>query len=200
LDGILEQDHFRAELSEMHRCDIYAEALGMKKIKKLDWSMDLKKLPEVEIKSDYVVLQYQGSTKMKQLPVSTGNWIIKALERMGILVIQISEDKRKSIKELFAVIKGAKCLIAMDSSPLWISHFTQTPVIGLFGPTRPSERIVYHPLYPERAVGIRLNNHLNPPCESCFEQTRRCNNRMDCLKLDMKQIFGLIEPYVRERL
>jgi len=194
LDGILEQDHFRAELSEMHRCDIYAKALGMGKIKKSDWSMDLKKLPEVNIEGDYIAFQYQGSTKMKQLSTDTGNWIIKAFEEKGISVVQISESKRMSAEKLFAVIAKAKLLITMDSSPNWIAHFTKTPTILLLGPTRASERITKHPLYPDKAVGIALNKEIN--CSSCFEQAQRCAGRIDCLKLRPEKIFELIKPYV----
>jgi len=198
LDGTLEADHYRKELSVIHRCDIYAEALGMKKREKLDWSMNLKKLPETDVKGDYVVFQYQGSTKMKQLSVNTANWIIKRFGEKGINVVVIGEENRKSIKELFAIIKGAKCLITMDSSPNWIAHFLKVPTIVLFGPTRPHERLIYHPLYPERAVGIELNKYLNPPCKSCFEQVGKCGGRMNCLHLEPKKIFDLIYPKVKE--
>jgi len=196
LDGTLEADHYRRELSVIHRCDIYSEALGMKKTEKLDWSMNLKKLPETDVKGNYVVFQYQGSTKMKQLSVDTANWIIKAFENMSIPVIRLGEDKRMSIEKMFALIANAKCLIAMDSAPLWCSHFTSTPTVALFGPTQPQQRIIYHPLYPEGMIGIRLNEYLDPPCESCFEQARRCNERMDCLHIRSEKIFELIKPHV----
>jgi len=199
LDGILEQDHFRAELQEMHRCDIYFKALGVKKIpKKLDWSLDFKKLPKVDVEGDYIAFQYQGSTKMKQLSANTGNWIIKAFEEKGISVVQISEDKRMSVEKLFATIAKAKLLITMDSSPNWIAHFTKTPTILLLGPTRASERITKHPLYPKKAVSVALNKEIN--CPSCFEQTQRCENRVDCLQLEPEKIWDLIYPHIKRFL
>ena len=47
-----------------------------------------------------------------------------------------------TLEKFFSTIAKAKCLITMDSSPLWISHFTRTPVVVLFGPTRDSERLI----------------------------------------------------------
>ena len=196
LDGILEQDHSVRMFSEMHRCDIYAKALGMDRIKKLDWSIDSKKLPDLFGKSSYIVFQHKGSTAKKHLPISTGRWIVNAIEKNIAPVIQIGDEKRLTIKELFATIAQASCLICMDSSPLWISHFTQTPIISLLGPTRESERLTRHPLYPKKAIGIQLNKEIN--CPSCFEQTRKCNSRVDCLRIEPERIWNLIHPHIEK--
>ena len=197
MDGLVEQDHMRPKLSKIHRVDIYFEALGIEKMpKKLDWNMNFDKLPPSGLKGKYVVLQTAGSTVKKRLSFETRQSLVKALRQDGVHVVTIGEGSSLSLEKLFAIIAGAKCLITMDSGPLWISHFTKTPVVGIFGPTRPSERMIYHPLWPDKAVGIRLNDKMKPPCKSCFESSRRCNDRMDCLRISGGRLYRLIKPHV----
>ncbi len=197
MDGLVEQDHMRPKLSKIHRVDIYFKALGLEKIPKtLDWGIDLTKLPPSGLKGKYVVLQTAGSTVKKRLSNDVKKSLIKSFKRDGINVVTIGEGNALSLGKLFAVIAGAKCLITMDSGPLWISHFTKTPVVGIFGPTRPAERMIYHPLWPDKAVGIRLNDKMNPPCESCFENSKKCGDRMDCLKISGERLYKLIHPHV----
>jgi len=199
LDGTLEQDHFRSALSKIHRIEIYFMALGMRKMpKRLDWGLDLKKLPKRDIEGDYICFQGAGSTKMKRLPSNSINYIRERFKERGINVVMVGEGNKKSAKELFALIADAKALITMDSAPLWISHFTKTPVVALLGPTRISERLTKHPLYPNRAVGVALNEEIN--CESCFESTKKCNGKMDCLKVRSERIWELIYSEVEKWL
>lgn len=199
LDGTLEQDHFRPILSKIHRVEIYFMALGTRKMpKKLDWGLNLEKLPKVDIEGDYICFQGTGSTKMKRLPPNSISYIRKRFKEKEIRVVAVGEENRKPIRELFALIAGAKALITMDSSPLWISHFTKTPTIALLGPTRTLERLSKHPLYPERAVGVALNEEIN--CESCFENIRKCKGRMDCLKVRPERIFERLYSEVEKWL
>lgn len=195
LNWIVEQDHIRKVLSETHRVDIYFKVLGIDKIpKKLDWSMNVKNFPKRLIPEKYIVFQSRGTTNKKQLPIETENFLIRKMEEKGVKVIHIGEGSGLSIKELFSVIKYSECLLCMDSSPLWISHFTETPTITLFGPTRKSERLTYHPLYPKAAIGIALNEEID--CEACFELTDRCNDAISCLQVKPERVFELIEPYI----
>jgi len=197
LDGIVAQDHARSVLQSLHRVDIFFKALGVKEIPKgLDWNIDMERLKAQDVRDDFVAFQAFGSTLKKRLPTKTRNMLLDAFGKINIPIVQIGERDERSLENLFALIAKAKCLICMDSAPLWVSHFTQTPVIALLGPTRPSERIIYHPLWPEKAIGIKLNEYLNPSCESCFEQTRKCNDRIDCLQIRPEQIFESIKPYV----
>jgi len=145
--------------------------------------------------SKYIALQTTGANSRKRLSFNTKNFMVKAFKKAGIPVVIIGEGNMMPLGQLFAVIAGAKCLVTMDSGPLWISHFTKTPVIAIFGPTRPAERLTYHPLWPEKAIGIRLNEKMDPPCESCFENMKKCNGRVDCLKISGEQLYDLIHPY-----
>ena len=199
LDGTLEQDHFRPTISKIHRIEIYFMALGMRKMpRKLDWRLNLEKLPKTDIKGDYICLQGAGSRKVKQLPLDSINYIRKRFKEKGIDVIMISNENKMSIKGLFALIASAKTVITMDSASLWISHFTKTPVVVLFGPTRASERLTKHPLYPEKAVGVALNEEIN--CESCFESVKGCGGKIDCLKVKPERIWELVYPEVEKWL
>jgi ADP-heptose:LPS heptosyltransferase len=100
-----------------------------------------------------------------------------------------------SLRELFSWIAGARCVVTMDSSPLWVSHFTKTPVIAILGPSRPAERLKAHPLYPEGAVAIELNKELK--CEPCFEIAEHCKRKFDCLKtISPERLYELIQPHV----
>jgi len=197
MDGLVEQDHMRPKLSKIHRVDIYFKALGIEKLpKKLDWSIDLSRLPSSGLKGKYVVLQTAGSTVKKRLSNDARTALIKAFKNDGVHIVTIGEGNALSLEKLFAVIADAKCLITMDSGPLWISHFTKTPVVGIFGPTRPTERITYHPLWPDKVIGVRLNDKMNPPCKSCFENSKNCGDRMDCLKISGDRLYKLIRPHV----
>jgi len=196
MDWLVEQDHRRAELSCLHRVDIYFKALGVEdSLDELDWSMNMEKFPSSGVKGKYIALQTTGANSRKRLSFNTKNFMVKAFKKAGIPVVIIGEGNMMPLGQLFAVIAGAKCLVTMDSGPLWISHFTKTPVIAIFGPTRPAERLTYHPLWPEKAIGIRLNEKMDPPCESCFENMKKCNGRVDCLKISGEQLYDLIHPY-----
>lgn len=214
LDGTVERDHAQPELSELHRTNIYFGALGVRNVpRKLDWSMNLKRLPNMKPPAkDYIVFQGRGSTFKKQLPSETIQSLIFKFEEKNIPLIYIGERlglraKKKNtifkwhdlpVKALFSYIAYARALVTMDSSPLWISHFTKTPTIVLFGPTRASERLVQHPLYPKKVIGIALNEIID--CASCFEAAGRCNDRVDCLKIRPQRIFDLIYPKVKKWL
>lgn len=216
LDGTVERDHAQRTLSELHRTNIYFGALGVQKVpRKLDWSMDLKRLSGIEIPvENYIVFQGRGSTSKKQLPSETIQSLIFRFEERNIPLIYIGERvglraKKKNtifkwqdfpVRALFSYIAHAKALVTMDSSPLWVSHFTKTPTVVLFGPTRASERLIQHPLYPKRAIGIALNECMNPPCKSCFEAAGKCNDRIDCLKIRPQRIFDLIYPEIEKWL
>lgn len=195
LDGAIERDHYTAGLSELHRIDIYFKALGVKKIpRKLDWSLDVDRLPDTNKESNYIVFQPRGSTYKKHLPSSTIAWLLKSFRETGTDVVLLGEPNFFSAGMLFSIIAKARALVCMDSSPLWISHFTKTPTLVLLGPSRVSERLIYHPLYPNKAKGLALNELIN--CESCFEQARKCNDNMDCLKINPEKIWHSIYPEV----
>jgi len=102
-----------------------------------------------------------------------------------------------SIADLFSWIAGAKAVISMDSAPLHVSYFTNTPVIAVLGPGRYQERLSLHPRYPEGAIGIQLNNEIG--CKSCFEQASQCNYKFLCIKnIKSERLYELIRQPLLE--
>lgn len=200
LDGTIERDHWDEALSRFHRVYIYLKALGVEEMpEKVDWSYDFSRFCEGTVDTDnepYVVFQDGGSTSRKQLAKETTAHICESFESRGVKVTFIGDEfgKIRTPLHLFNLIAGAKCIISMDSAPLWISHFTETPVVCILGPSRPEERLTLHPLYPEGAVGIELSREVG--CEPCFENAAKCNNEINCMKVPPERIYKLLEPAV----
>jgi hypothetical protein len=217
LDYVVEKDHYHPKLQKMHRTEIYARAVGLPfKPKELDWSMDLSRFPDHSWNDEpYVIFQGRGAVDRRALPNDVIQEMIWLMNLEKIRVIYIGEqttalsqmegieDLTKflfmegSIEDLFSWIAGAKAVISMDSAPMWISYFTNTPVIACLGPGRPQERLGLHPRYPEGAVGIRLNEELE--CDSCFENAVACSQKFNCIKhIKADRLYELMRPKLLE--
>jgi hypothetical protein len=208
LDNTIERDHEEDRLRDKHRVDLYFNIFGIED-GIVDWSCDLDDFDFFDefMEKRYCVFQAQGSTPKKMLYDTTARYIIERLNDMGVKVAYIGEEifipdnetnhgyfMDLNYVELFSLIGHAEFLITMDSAPLWISHFTKTPLIALLGPSRPSERVTKHPLYPQKAFGLELNKEIN--CESCFECSKECGDLISCLHINDKRIFELIKKKV----
>ena len=212
LDGAVEQDHVNILIQKFHRIEIYLKALGVKKIPKVfDWSYDSNKFPLINTKENYIVFQGQGSGKTKSLPENSIKKILKLLNKDGFNVVYIGKkintngiDRKMtefsffdlSTPELFSLIEKSKCLICLDSAPFWISHFTKTPAIIIFGPTKGKQRMKFHPLYPEEAFIVQLNKEIK--CKCCFERAIKCKFNYDCLKINPDKIYSLFKDKLWE--
>lgn len=219
LDRTVERDHTYPEMQKYHRVQIYMLALGFNTFpKSLNWEYDKKSFPKLEDlkgfkfkKKDYVVFQGSGSTRAKSLPKVRIEGIIKALNNKGIKVIYIGNrielnlDKpelvdvacgRYRFPQLFPVFEYAKAAIVMDSGPLWLSHFTETPIVVIFGPTSPNTRMQYHPLYPEKTRVVETNKYIN--CDPCFEAAKKCGHKFDCLHIPLDILFDDLYPKLKE--
>ena len=192
-DNEVERDHYDPALQKMHRVHIYARALGLKELpKEWDWAFDPEKFPHVETPEKYIMFQGRGATVYRGLPNVVIEATLESLVEKGVKVVYIGEQtsldvpesvtlfyQKLSLPELFSWMFKAAAVVSCDSSPLWISHYTCTPVVAMLGPSRPTERIVLHPLFPEGAVCIRLNEWIK--CESCFEEAEVCEGTFKCL-------------------
>jgi len=206
LDGTVERDHVRKTLQKFHRVHIYMMALGIDNLpRRVDWSCDLNNFKSIEdefIESPYIVFQGKGSGRKKSLQDDAIRFIIRKLNENGIRVAFIGNKfsaegidgemsrlffRDLSLSQLFTLIGKSDLLISMDSSPLWISHFTETPVIAILGPSRPSERISLHPFYPDAAMAVQLNRTIK--CKSCFEVSEKCHDEISCLKISPERIY-----------
>jgi len=217
LDYVVEKDHYHKKLQKMHRAEIYHRVLGIPfKASELDWSIDLSKFPEHEWDGQpYVIFQGRGAVARRALENQVIQDMIWLMNMENINVIYIGEQTEElskmtgldgktkflfmegSIADLFSWIAGAKAVISMDSAPMWITYFTNTPVLGILGPGRPQERLGLHPRYPDGAVGIRLNEEID--CESCFEQADACNHKYSCIKnIKSDRLYELVRPKLHE--
>ena len=218
LDGTVERDHQEPRLQAYHRIDQYLSAIGVKEENIVfDWSCDISQFDAVAddfVEKPYIVFQGRGSGPRKSLPNETIDSIIKLgnSDNVRIAVVGGAEGvisqknydsskthvffKQLNLEQLFWLISKAQCLVCMDSSPLWVSHFTSTPVVALLGATRSEQRIVYHPLYPEGAASIELSRYVD--CEPCFESAEACGGKYSCLALSPAKIYELIKPHIRK--
>lgn len=204
MDWVLERDHGSSVLSPFHRVEIYFRALGMKmpSVDELDWSMDLDAFPKNPVKDEsYVVFQGHGANRNKQLPLDSIWKICTTLNENGIKVyytgnpqfggtgpLTVHTQYGWSKKEMFSAIAGARCLVTMDSSPLWISHFTRTPTVVILGPTGTElQRSSLHPLYPEGVVSLKMNEWID--CPTCYEKASACSHSMRCLNSNQDRLI-----------
>jgi len=217
LDYVVEKDHYHPKLQKMHRTEIYSRAIGLPfKPKELDWNIDLSRFPEHSWEGKpYIIFQGRGAVDRRALQNDVIQELIWLMNLENIRVIYIGEqttelskmkgieDRTKflfmegDIADLFSWIAGAKAVVSMDSAPIHVSYFTNTPVIAVLGPGRPQERLSLHPMYPEGAVGIRLNEEIG--CESCFEQALQCNRKFSCIKdIKAERLYELMRKKLLE--
>jgi hypothetical protein len=203
MDWIVEQDVGNPELGRFHRVELYFKALGLDcpSPGELDWSCDLSKFSsKVPLESEYVVFQGQGSNRRKQLPLESIESILRKLSDSGVVVYYVGGPPELTVRsprvhltgmrfhfeELFPLIACARCLISVDSGPLWISHFTATPTVTILGPSAVRQRLSFHPLYPDATLPIEMNDWIG--CPSCFEGAHACNGQMLCLQSNRERL------------
>ena len=205
-DYLIELDHRRFDLSKWNRAALYMEAVGLDgRSEQADWSCDLSRFPAlpIYITRPYVVVQTAGSSRSKRLPPETVCAVTEGLAGKGKLVVWIGDDRdikvsekvvklgnRLRIAELFTLIASADGLVTMDSGPLWISHFTLTPVIMILGPTDWRQRLDLHPLYPEGTRWVELSREIG--CKPCYENSVPCNGSWKCLSVAPGRVAELV--------
>jgi len=189
LDGVLERDHTQPKYQHTHRVNIFMDWFELKG----DVSWDCEKTWK---KKEHIVVQTGGSGVLKELPLETRDYIVEKLREEKYEVVRVGDGAKVSDAEYLELIGTASCVVSMDSSPLWISHFTKTPCVLILGPTRKEERLTMHPLYPERAKAVALNELID--CPSCFEQREKCLGAMDCFHVDKEKVVELVLEAIRE--
>jgi lipopolysaccharide heptosyltransferase I len=74
----------------------------------------------------------------------------------------VSLAGRTSLKELVAIIKGAKCLICSDTGPMHIAAALGVPVFAVFGPTNPLRTGPYGSIHTVVRADL--------PCSPCYRR------------------------------
>lgn len=107
------------------------------------------------------------------------------LNEKGITNYTDLYGKTKNIKDLAKFIKSCETLICSDSAPMHIGIATDTKTIAIFGPTDEKK------LIPSSNKFIAITN--NSACRPCLWDKRQTScERLDCLKLNVKQITDLL--------
>lgn len=192
LDWYLEMDHTEPSMYGSHRVDSYRKFFGLETGKKPVWS-DLEKPTD----SGYVLLHEGGNWAAKAFLRPTFEYLFDELgKKYDIIGLPINE--KLEAEELISLVLEASCIITFDTAPLWISHFTKTPLIALLGPTPDNERLPYHPCYPGKVRGIRLEKEVG--CKPCREKLDTCQNKIDCMKVGKERVLELIDTALEEIL
>lgn len=152
-----------------------------------------------------VALQLRGSGLMKSLPPALMQQLVRRLLALEVSLILLEHDDRTA--RLYEVsddvhtmtqrdalhgielLKHVDLAITMDSGPLWMAHAAACPVLAVLGPTRPEQRIAFHPLYPRGARAVCLNDLIK--CPACFEAAKACHGRYDCLQKQPDELLAL---------
>jgi hypothetical protein len=160
------------------------------------WLHDRKLLAEQRSRP-LVGIQLRGSGRMKTLPPEAMNMLIERVVAAGHDVILIENDPRVTEKyeaidgvysmagrdplHCIAMMKRTDACVTMDSGALWMAHIAACPVAVILGPTKPEQRITYHPLYREgRARAACLNDIIG--CPACFEAAKACGMKYSCIR------------------
>lgn len=210
LDFVVEKDHYDKAFQKMNRVEIYSRAVGLSLNYVPDWSMDIDRFPENPVKFDnYIVFQGMGNTEKRGLPQGVLQDIIHFLNLEQVNTVYIGGNLKlegdpeytdfrfmnQTIPELFSIIHGAKLVVSMDSSPIWVSHFTRTPLTAILGPSRPDERLELHPLLKTDVRALRLNEWVK--CKPCFEQAVACENKVTCFtRVKSERVYEELRPSI----
>lgn len=103
---------------------------------------------------------------------------------------------KTSLEELLLIIKNAKLVVAMDSGMFHFSYSLGTPVVGLFGPVNPKDRI---PFDKNTKVKVIYSNKKCSPCienkvqiSCCNKENKNCCMRDITINNVMRNIEGMI--------
>ena len=197
LDGVLERDHDPlAPESRMPRTHIYLRALGYSGgVEPEDWHNPVMSgplpVPDGAPEGGYVAVQWAGSGPVKSLGQDRMRALVRELSARWTVVVFHGErvedvgggtdltGRGLGHRGLFGLVAGARALVCFDSAPLWVAHFTRTPTVLLCGPTDPEVRLAEHPLAPEGAAAVELDEMVG--CEHCAEHAEACGWRYRCM-------------------
>ncbi len=97
---------------------------------------------------------------------------------------------KTNLKELVALIAGAKAVVSNDSGPMHIAAALGVPVIALFGPTDPVKTGPY---------GWQVNKNLKVirtliSCSPCFK--KKCKDPLCMKNIRVEQVFEGMKEYL----
>jgi lipopolysaccharide heptosyltransferase I len=97
---------------------------------------------------------------------------------------------RTTLKELVALIDGAKAVVSNDSGPMHIAAALNKPVVALFGPTDPAKTGPYGWQKHKNMKVIRTT----VPCSPC--RKKRCREFLCMKDIDVDRVFNALREYL----
>jgi len=136
----------------------------------------------------------------KEIIERTGTANTSSLLRKGVLPYAPTDSKLKTqilnvagktnLKELVALIAGAKAVVSNDSGPMHIAAALDKPVVALFGPTDPLKTGPY---------GWQKNKNLKVltsgvSCSPCFR--KKCKKFTCMHMINVEKVFNALKEYL----
>lgn len=197
----------RWELHEVDRNLSLLKPLGVKKfVRETKLFADEEVIEKFGLKyKDYAVFSPFSNFSLKEWSLENWNELIRRLD-IPIVITGTKEDLKKaegltkdkkvinlvgktSIGELLGVIKGARLVVANDSSPIHIANALGVPAITLY--TATSSKYGFYPL-----IGAYLDNPA--PCSPCSPNPKKCKTgTKECLRLPVpEEVLSLIQNFL----
>ena len=196
LNDLLELDHTGdPEFSHRTRIETYARAMGAHIELPVSWDLQLDD-DDDRVAEDLVqmsaqktiAVQLKGHAPHRSLGPRLIGPLVDSLRALGRLVL-LDDDKgfgptgpdivnlagKTTPRQAIAVLKRCDAALTMESGVFWLAHLAKIPTVCFFGPTRPSERLMHHPLYPKRVKAVVMNELLNPICPPCWGNGSHCD-------------------------
>lgn len=218
---VAEQDHRGVAV---HRVDLFGAVMTKQKleIRPDDWKIPVPREAEQFVdrwlvakglsralrSRKLVALQVHGSSPVKSLPREQVRALAAELAVDAEVVLIESEEREvwaaphihtmtgRDALHAIALLRHVDLCVCFDSGVLWMAHAAAAPVLCLMGPTRESERLTYHPLYPDGAQAVKLNELITVGgkrgCEPCFEAATACNGTHACMQRQADSTVRLI--------
>lgn len=192
----------------VHAVDRYLKVADFLGLKSDDIQFPFPPLPDLQtvgisdlIKNDYVVIAPGARWQTKMWPTERFGKVASMLSLNTVVigspsesplaeeVVRSSKGKALSIagktglKELAAVIRGAKFMLCNDSGPMHIAAAMGVPVFAIFGPTDPLRTGPYGDGH-----AIIRNNVSCSPCRK-----RRCKDGRCMIDLKVETVYEIIK-------
>jgi heptosyltransferase I len=101
---------------------------------------------------------------------------------------------KTSIKELSAILDQLDVVVSADTGPIHLATARDTPVIALFGSTRPQETGPWTSPHGTQKAPVVLWNAL--PCAPCYRKPT-CDGRFDCMTMiTPERVYDALQPFL----
>lgn len=103
---------------------------------------------------------------------------------------------KTGLKELIALLSGARAVVSNDSGPLHIAAALGVPVVALFGPTDPKKTGPYGwSEVPDRGKNRNIKVIKSSfPCSPCFK--KKCKDPLCMSRIRVETVFREIQEYL----